>query len=303
VPRKKSKKGGLALGFIAAVGILSILTVGLYISGTGIPVVQIPSPLPKYGGLLGKYVPSNALQVSFDNLTAIRAINRSVVSNLSFLSLKEPNVTISTSELSARLAISLTKPNASVEAAFLARDVFRNLAAAFGTTSVPSLQVGNFTLYTVAGRNASALKAYWITLIPKDMAVAYSPGALPALSALEQIIGVYNGSISSILTNQDISRMLYAVNGTRGHLALGIQNFAGVVRSGQATLIAVDAAQQSAQISYVVRFVDSTQAAGQTGAVKKAYLSAHQLVRFDELVKAVEIQPASNLRVAIGLFG
>ncbi len=303
MPRKKSKKGGLALGFLLTFGILSIVVGGLYIAGSSIPVLPIPSQLPKYGGLLGRYAPSDALQVSYDNLTAIRAINGTVLSNKRFLSLTEPHVALNTGEMSSRLAISLSKPNASVEAGFLTSDAFRGVATAFSTTSAPSVRFGNFTLYSVADANASARKAYWVTLIPEDMAVAYSPGALPARDALEQIIGVHNGSLSSILANQNIDRMLYAVNGPQGHLALGIQNFPGVVRNGQATLIAVDAGQQAEQISYVVRFLDPTQAAAQTGAVKSAYISAHQFVRYDELVKAVEIQPVSNLRLALGVVG
>ena len=301
--RKKPKRGGLAIGFVAAVGVLSILTAVLLASSPGIPVLQIPSQLPEYGGLLGKYAPSNALQVSYDNLTAIREINSTILANQPLLSLKEPHVTLNTSGMSGRLAVSLSNPNASIEAGFLGPASFRLLATVFSATSAPSSRLGDFTLYSVEGINATARQAYWITLIPKDMAVVYSPGALSALDALKQIIGVYNGSRPSILADLNTDRMLYAVNGTQGHLALGIQNFAGTVRSGQATLIAVDAALQSAQISYVVRFQDSTEAAAQTAAVKSAYIDAHQFFRYDELVKAVEIQPVSNLRVAVGVVG
>ena len=301
--RKEPKKGGLAIGFVAAVGVLSILTAVLLTSSPGIPVLQIPSQLPEYGGLLGRYAPSNALQVSYDNLTAIRQVNSTILANQPLLSLKEPQVTLNTSGMSGRLVVSLSNPNASIEAGFLRPVPFRLLATAFTATTAPSSHIGDFTLYSVEGKNATARQVYWITLIPKDMAVVYSPGALSALDALKQVIGVYNGSRPSILADLNTDRMLYAVNGTQGHLALGIQNFAGTVRSGQATLIAVDAAVQSAQISYVVRFQDSTEAAAQTAAVKSAYIDAHQFFRYDELVKAVEIQPVSNLRVAVGIVG
>ncbi len=303
MPRKTAKRGSLALGFLITVGVLSLLIVGLYISGSGIPVLQIPIQLPEYGGLLGRYAPSNALQVSYDNLTAIRAINQSLISNKQFLNLDEPRITLNTTELTSRLTVALSRPNATVDAGFLTPDAFRRLSTAFSTTSAPSVRVGNFTLYTVVDRHAKLVQAFWITLIPRDRGVAYSPGALPALEAVEQIIGVNNGTLSSILANQDVVRMLYTVDGTQGHLALGIQNFAGAVRTGQATLIAVDALQATAQISYVVRFLNPSQASEQTGAVKSVYLTAHLFVRYDELVKAVEIQPASNLRAAISLVG
>jgi len=78
MPRRKSKRGGVALGFILTFGVLSILAVALLESNTGVTVVQVPDKLPTYSGVLQGYVPTDALQVSLDNLTAIRAINRSV---------------------------------------------------------------------------------------------------------------------------------------------------------------------------------------------------------------------------------
>jgi hypothetical protein len=117
------------------------------------------------------------------------------------------------------------------------------------------------------------------------------------------ILNVYSGKAASILNRTDVDRMLYAVNGTEGHLALGIQNFPGSVQTGNATLISVDARQNYAVISYVVRFNDAGQASAQVGAVKSAYISAHQYFQYDELVKAVEVQPVSQLKVAVGLVG
>jgi len=131
----------------------------------------------------------------------------------------------------------------------------------------------------------------------------YSPGANDAFQGLKHILNVYLGNVPSILIRSDVDRMLYAVNGTQGHLALGIQNFAGSVRTGNATLISVDADRTSTYVSYVVRFADASEASAQLGAVKSAYISAHQFFQFGELVKAVEVQPDSQLKVAVGLVG
>lgn len=299
---KRKQKGSLALGFAATVGVLSILTVGLYLSSSYVPQLPIPDKLPTYGGVLGRYVPQNFLQVTLDNVSAIRLVNNSFVNNQVFLNLDEPKLSMNSTDVNLRLSIAFSQPNASVNIVLLNPLAFKKATLAFESTTSPSSRNANFTLYTVIDRTEKTPTGYWITTLPKDYALAYSAGALPALQVLDNIIGVYNGTAPSILARQDIDRMLYTVDGP-SHLALGIQNFAGVVRTGQVTLIAVDTARQSAYISYVVKFSDSDQASSQVGRVKSVYLSAHQFVVYDELVKAVEIQPVSNLRVAIGLAG
>jgi hypothetical protein len=306
MPRTKSKRGNVAFGFVLTVGILSIFTFILLESGgPGVTVVQVPSKLPAYSGLLERYAPGDALQVSFDNLTAIRAINQSVIANQQFFELDQPRVSIDTTAVASRLTIGLSIPNATVTIATLDPGSFANLASALKGASglVPTDKVANLTVYAAAGTQSNETQAYWLAVIPADRALVYSPGANDALQAMQRIIGVYRGTVPSILNNSDVDRMLYAVNGTQGHLALGIQNFAGSVQTGQGTVISVDATQTSTVISYVVRFTDADQASGQIAAVKAAYISAHEFFRYDELVKAVEVQPISQLKVGVGLVG
>ncbi len=308
MPRKKPKRGSVALGFVVTVGVLSLFTFVLLESSANnraVTVVQIPSNIPAYSGLLQRYAPSDSLPVRFDNLTAIRAINQSVIANQQFFELDEPSVSIGTLAVDSRLTIGLTVPNDTVTIATLDPAAFANLTAALeGASSViPTEKIANMTAYAAAGTQSNETQAYWLTLVPSDRALVYSPGANDALQALQHVIGVYRGTVASILTDTEVDRMLYAVNGTEGHLALGIQNFAGSVQTGQATVISVDSAQSSVVFTYVVRFTDANQAAAQVAAVQAAYISAHQFFRYDELVKAVEVQPISQLKVGVGLVG
>jgi hypothetical protein len=307
MPRKKSKRGSVAVGFVLTVGILAALSLALLESNTGVTQVQVPDKLPAYSGFLQRYAPSDALQVSFDNLTAIRAVNRSAISSGQFFELDQPSVSVNTTNVGARLTVALSTPNATVTIVTLDARSFGNLSGKLATAgennSIPTDKMGNLTAYAAAGKQAGIIQAYWLTMIPSDQALVYSPGADNALQALRHVVGVYHGSVPSILNRTDIDRMLYAVNGTQGHLALGIQNFAGAVRTANATLISVDADHQSVFISYVVRFTDATYASAQVGTVKSDYISAHQFFQFGEIVKAVETQPVSQLKVGIGLVG
>jgi hypothetical protein len=305
MPRKKAKRGSIALGFVLTVGILSLISFVLLESNPGVTSVQVPDKLPAYSGFLQRYAPTDALQVSFDNLTAIRAINQSVISNQPFFELDQPHVSMNAGAIGWRLTVGLSTPNATVTIVTLGSGPFGNLTASLtgAGSSIPTDRVGNVTVYAAAGTLSGEVQAYWLAIIPGDRALIFSPGANDAFQAVEHVIDVYRGTLPSILNRIDVDRMLYAVNGPSGHLALGIQNFAGSVQTGNATLISVDADHTSAFISYVVRFPDANEASAQVGAVKAVYISSHQFFQFDELVKAVEVQPVSQLKVAVGLVG
>ena len=307
MPRRKSKRGSVALGFVVTLGVLSLLTLALLESNPGITVVQMPDKLPTYSGFLQRYAPSDALQVSFDNLTAIRAINQSVISKQQFFELDEPHVSMNTTAIGWRLTVGLSTPNATVTVVTLDASSFNGASAALTSAGssnlIPTDRVGNVTMYAAAGKLSGEAQAYWLAVNPADQTLLYSLGANDALQGLKHIVNVYLGIVPSILSRSDVDRMLYAVNGTQGHLALGIQNFAGSVRSGNATLISVDFDRTSAYISYVVRFADASEASAHVGAVKSTYISAHQFFQFGELVKAVEVLPGSQLKVAVGLVG
>jgi len=300
------QRGGLsrvAISFAATLVVLSLGAAALYIYAGRVPVEHLPLDIPAYGGVLRQFVPMDALQVSFNNLSAIRAINSSVVRNAEFLNIIDPPVVVNTTALTSRLTIGFAEPNASVNVGFLTADSFGVVASAFNTTKQPSKNVGEFRLYNVAEFNKTRLSAYWVTLIESSRAVAFSQGALPALEALSKVIGVVNGSSDSILARLDVRQTFYIVNGTRGHLAIGIQEFIGVVRSGTATFITVDSAGPSLEISYVVQFSSPEVALAEVNTVRSDYISARQFVVYDQFVKAVETKPKSDLRVAVALVG
>jgi hypothetical protein len=216
-------------------------------------------------------------------------------------------VSMNTTAIAWRLTVALSTPNATVTVVRLDPRSFNDTSAALTSAGssnlIPTDKVGNVTTYAAAGRLSGEAQAYWLAVMPADRTLLYSLGANDALQGLKHIINVYLGTVPSILSRSDVDRMLYTVNGTQGHLALGIQNFAGSVRTGNATLISVDSDLKSAYISYVVRFADASEASAQVGAVKSTYISAHQFFQFGELVKAVEVQPGSQLKVAVGLVG
>lgn len=306
MPKRKSKRGSVALGFILTVGILGLLSVFLLASNPGVTVAQIPDRLPTYAGVLQSYAPSDALQVSFDNLTAIRSVNQTVISNQQFFAIDRPFFSVNSSAIGWRMTVAFSTPNATVTVAALNQASFDSLSSIVkgaGEAAIPTDSIANITLYAAAGTISHETQAYWFALMPRQSALLFSPGANDALQALKHVVGVQLGTVRSILNRTDIGRMIYAINGTQGHLALGIQNFPGSVRTGNATLISVDANQGSAYISYVVRFNSPSIASEQVTTVKQTYISAHEFFIYGELVKAIEIQPASQLKVAVGLVG
>jgi hypothetical protein len=288
------------------VGLALLVALLLYLpslSGNGLYTKHIPSTFPTYGGIIGSYAPADVQQVSYDDFSGIRAINKSAIANATFLSLKEPKLVLSLAEVNARIGISLSQPNATVQVMFLTSSSFERASLAFNSTSLPYSKVGPSRLFSVADFSGGTPTATWLTLIQIDHAVAFSPGAIPAFDALSQVLEVQGRTRSSILSRQDVQRLFYPVDGTANHLAIGIQNFPGAVTTGQMTLVSVDQADIALKISYVVKFMDSGQAQAQAGYVKKVYLGAQEYISYDEFIQVIEAQPTASLREAIALVG
>lgn len=304
--RRTKKRGNhIGLAFLATIAILALLVGGFYLIGglgPGVPVRSIPQSFPPYAGLIGKFAPENSLVVSYDNLSAVRAINSSALGSQVFLNLIEPPLVLQTGQINVRISMGLSNPNASVNIALLSNGAFQSAVDAFAKTNLSPTVYGGFNIYSVADKTIVNETAYFIVLLPLDHGIIFSPGATPALYGTESVISVYNGGASSILTRTDVQRMLYTVNGTR-HLALGFQNFPGEVRSGLGTLITVDNTNTSLKINYVVKFPDSATAQSQVGTVRTDYLAARYFAVYDELVRGTETQPLSGLRAAVGLVG
>lgn len=273
------------------------------ISGLPLVVKHIPQSIPSYGGIIGRYAPSDALQVSYDDLTAIRRLNITAIPNNVILELVEPKLTLNSSEANSRLTVGLSEPNATVTVALLTPSGFARASLAFDTATLPYSQVGSSKLFSVSNIARGMPTATWVTLLREDEGIAFAEGALPAFDAINRVLGVYNGSLSSILARQDVQRLFYTVNGTTNHLAIGIQDFPGAVRTGQTTLVTVDDARSFIRISNVVEFSNSEQAQAQLGYFRRVYLGSEQFTSYDEILQALQTQPLGSLQKAVALVG
>jgi hypothetical protein len=306
--KRKKKSNRVALSFAATIIGISV-AVGLVIAlpppaPGNVAIRHIPQSLPAYTGVLGEYAPADAVQVSFNNLTAIRAINASVVSTSEYLAFQDPALSISVSDVRSRLSIVLSKPNVTVNVAFLSQTAFATVSSGFNSSNVPRSRQGNYTFFSAAEVTSSAVPVgTWVTMKQTDRAFISCTGALDAFDALGRILLVRNGSSSSILDRQDVHRMFFTVNGTAGHLALGIQNYPGAVTSGTMTLISVDNLGRSLALDYTVGFSSSSVAQSQLGYAMKVYLGAFRFTSYDEFVQATEYQPTSALKSAIAQAG
>src|SRR2546427_925774 len=190
--RRRSTR--LPISFAATILVLSAtVAVLLYlrsISGLPLVVKHIPQSIPTYGGIIGRYAPSDALQVSYDDLTAIRRINRTAIPNNVLLDLVEPKLTLTSSELNSRLTVGLTIPNATVTVALLTPSGYAEASSVFETTTLPHSQVGPSTLFSVSNIAGGRSTATWVTLLRDDQGIAFAEGALPAFDAMNRILGV-----------------------------------------------------------------------------------------------------------------
>jgi hypothetical protein len=303
---RRKKLNRVALSFaVTIVGISAV--VGLIIAFPPAPgnvaTKHIPASLPTYSGVIGEYAPADAVQVSFNNLTAIRTINASVLSTAAYLTFQDPALSISVPDVRSRLSIVLPKPNVTVNVAFLSETAFSTVSSGFNSSNVPRSRQGNYTFFSAAEVTSSTPVGTWVTMKQADRAFISCTGALDAFAALGRILLVRNGSASSMLDRQDVHRMFFAVNGTTGHLALGIQNYAGAVTSGTMTLISVDNLGTSLALDYTVGFNSSLMAQSQVGYTMKVYLGASRFTSYDEFVQATEYQPTSALKAAIAQAG
>ncbi len=265
--------------------------------------MSLPGNIPNYDAVWGRYTPSNAVSVSFENLTMLHAINSSLPPEKVILQVISPEILLKNSEVKAIASITLVSPNATVDVAFVGKATFERFSQILAKGGEFPANFGDSTLYEVRVNPGPNIQLGWIAVIPRDNAIAFSPGAGGAKSALTESLSVVYGISPSILSRKDVTQMLYTAGGSGGHLGIQVQNFPGVVRTGEATLVSVDAVGGSAQITYVVEFPNPETASAQFGAVKSAYLSSHQFTIYDNFVKAVEYQPISAVEAAIRLVG
>jgi len=301
--RKRRRPRAFAISFAVTILVLSSLAGVLYLQQFAIPSAPLPKEIPQYQSLWGNYVPFDAVLTTFQNLSMIKSFNSSILRNARILDVVAPRVQLNNSELNSLVSMVLRSPNATVEIAFVSTRPFADLAK-IASQAVPGIVIGDAKLYFVTNvlTNRSVATG-WMAIIPDDQAIAFSSGQITGRDAITEVLGVRNGSISSILSRLDIRQMLYIVGGVAPHFSLGIQNFPGVVRSGQMTLISVDAVSPGIAVKYVVGFSDPGTAISQYGAVKRAYLGARTFRVYDSFVLAIDAEPLSALEGAVRVVG
>jgi hypothetical protein len=296
---RKKKKGGrhlISISFMVTFLVLVGIYVAFYISAIGphIDVEHLPQNIPPYSSFWGRYVPADAVQFGFQNYTKIRGLNPSYPFQNRLLQVVKPADVISTNDVNYFLTVVFAQPNITLDITFLNTNSYLNFQAPFVGQAGFGEQVGNATLYEVAvspaGTNStSSLAIGWLALIPQDNAVGFAAGTTDAKQAVElSLDSATNPTTQSILSRTDIAQTLYIVGGIANHLAIGAQNFPGVVRTGEMTVTSVDSSGPYLYVKNVVAFANATAALSHYSDVTHAYLGSHKFVVYDSYVMAQE---------------
>jgi len=261
-----------------------------------INVEHLPQSIPSYSSFWAKYVPANAVQFGFQNFTKIRLLNSSFPFQNRILQLVKPPESISTPDVDYFLTIVFGQPNITVDIAFLNPQSYLDFQAPLQSQVGSGEQVSSGTLYAVAVTASGRQSLGWLALLPTDGAVAFAAGTNDAKQAvLLSLQSAADPSSLSVLSRTDFRQSLYIVGGMSDHLALGLTNFPGIVRSGLSTLTSVDSAGLYLFVKYVVAFANSSAAMSHYSEVRQGYLGAQSLVVYDSYVLAKEQDPLSML--------
>lgn len=304
--RRKKSKNRVKISFVATILVLTAVALIAYSFNFRIPNYSIPTSLPPYGGLMGKYAPFDSLQVSFANLTAIRAENASAVPNKQAVNLTNPEVIVRTASVESQVLVTLLDTTSGINntatVSVLASRSFSNLSQRLAQSNLVPDQEGSFSLYHVNDSSNGRTKGELMTLVPGDSSVIFVENAADAKATILRVLSVREGQVPSILTVQNMTRMLYAVGGTN-HLAISIQNFRGEVQTSRIGLLTVDAAGGSVQLTHVVQFGSPSEAGSQVGRVQAVYRFASDYSQWEECIKAVEMLHFSDLQGTVHLAG
>ena len=303
--KKKRSSRRVTLSFAATVLVLTILAlagIALYPVGNGVTTKHVTGTIPSYSGLLGEFAPIDALQVSFNNLTAIRAINSTALPTGTYLTLVDPGMTVSVTSIEQRVSVAMASPNATVDITILAQGAFDDLRSALNRSLAPIAKVGPYPIYsTTAIVNKSSVQTL-LAPLEGTRALLASSSVGSAKQAITKAISVFLGTRPSLLSNPDVRSLLYVANGTGGHLGVAIQNFVGVVTTGKMTLITVDDLGSILAINHFVKFANATEAGSQISYFTKVYIG-DRFESYDDILVAIRPQPLSSLVEAVAAVG
>jgi len=303
---KKRKKGGrhlVSISFIVTFLALSGIWAAFYLSavGTHMVVKTLPQNIPPYSSFWARYVPADVVQFGFQNFTKIRDLNSSYPFQNTLLQVVKPAENITTNDVNYFLTIVFAQPNVTLDITFLNANAYLSFQEPLVQESGFGTQVGNDTLYNLAvssaGTNSSSgFILGWLALFPQDHAVGFAAGTSSAEQAVElSINSTANPATQSILSRTDITQSFYVAGGVANQVALGAENFPGVVRSGEMTVTSVNSSGPYLFVNNVVTFANASAAMAHYSDVTHAYLSSHKFVVYGSLVLAQEQDDLSSL--------
>jgi len=298
--RKKESRKPVILGFSVTVAILFSLFFGIILLRPGIPIYTLPSSIPQYSALWGPYIPSNTQLFGWENYTAIRIYNSSYPTQYSvLLDMVDFNLKLRPAAINSVITVSFAQPNESISFAFVNQAAFNNFTTAVAPDSGTAVQAGSNTMYYVRNSYQGQIQFGWLGIIPAARGIAFAIGNSDAKQALLNCLTLKPAN--SLISEISVRRMLYVANGTAGHLALGVQQFAGVVPAANSTLTVVDHAGSQVEIRRVLEFNSTNTAVSQYDIVKRNYLGVHQFAVYSSFVLATEYEVISDLSGAVRL--
>lgn len=304
VIRRRKKNGRIfIISFVVTLALLLGATAFVILNRpTGIPTYHLPAQVPSYQAAWAKYVPEDFVQLSIINYTMIRQLNASAVPTTNLLDLIKPNISVTPDMVKAEENIQFQAPNATVSLVFLTSSAFSQFAAP--VADAYGLSLTGKPLTFISDVSISGLDyTGWMALVPGDHVVAFANGDNLGIGALNESLEAANGTLANVLQRTDVRQSLYVVNASGPLLSLGIQNYAGLVQSGNMTMISVTDVAGTIHVTYVVKFVSSEVAKAQTSYMKSAYLSATTFAQYDQYLEATQYQPFSDMSGAVRFVG
>lgn len=300
--RKSGQKRAFALSFAVVFAILAGSYVGLlYLSGQ-VQVQHLPSNVPSYGVWWGKYIPADYFQAAFQNYTQARSVNASIPPDSVVLELVQPVINISTSQMSAILSVTLSQPNQTIDIAFLSSQAFSQLSGVLQADTHTS-SVGSAPMYLVADNVNHTLDVGWLGLVAGDHAAALALGGGQAQDGVAAILNSALGLSDSILSSKQVAQAAYIAGGNSNPLAVGFENFPGVVRTGNLTSTFVALQGGAISISNVIGFNSTTSASSQYKYTKQVYNTYSKFTVYDSYINIQAIWSVSRLEESMRLVG
>src|SRR2546428_6980762 len=134
----KKRSRAFVYSFLITFFSLAGLAFFLYTNSEPVQVSHLPSNIPPYHPVWGKYVPSDAVYVSFVNYTMITSTNSSLPPPGELVRLSSPRLTINQSDVRFLVEVTLATPNVTLDVVFLKPSSFTTLTNTFDGQGVAS---------------------------------------------------------------------------------------------------------------------------------------------------------------------